>query len=58
MENLIFVTYLISVIALALAIWAVIEVSELRKTMIRKQIQNRLREAVQSTKSKTKSLWK
>ena len=58
METLVFITYAIAASALVAAVWAIIEVAELRKTFIRKQIQNRLRQVVQETKSKQKkSLW-
>ena len=58
MENLLFITYAIAVVALVVAVWAVTEVIDLRKSLIRRQIQNRLQSVVQQTKAKTKkSLW-
>ena len=58
MENLLFITYAIAVVALVVAVWAVTEVIDLRKSLIRKQIQNRLQSVVQQTKTKSKKgLW-
>ena len=57
MENLLFITYAIAVVALVVAVWAVTEVIDLRKFLIRKQIQNRLQSVVQQTTKKKKGLW-
>ena len=57
MENLLFITYAIAVVALVVAVWAVTEVIDLRKFLIRKQIQNRLQSVVEPTTKKKKGLW-
>ena len=56
MDTIIFVTYTISVIALALSLYAVFEVREIRKEQRNRIIQRRL-ESIKTTKPKAKGLW-
>ena len=56
MENFIFVTYIIALIALAMALYAVLEVREMKKTERRKVIQRRIEQLTKPV-AKSKSHW-
>ena len=58
MNEFILATYVLALISLVCSIWAIVEVREMRKSAQRRQIEKRLQQVVESTKTKPKKgLW-
>ena len=58
MNEFILATYVLALIALVASVWAIVEVRELKKSLFRRQIEKRLQQVVESTKTKPKKgLW-
>jgi hypothetical protein len=57
METFIFATYILSLVAFSISLYAIIEVLDLKRQNRRKIIEKRLDQIVQQTKRPAKGLW-